>query len=133
MIDAELLLYTLLNAGKPSGSTVQPETDLDSISRFPLVLFDVNGTGQTGNGDGLWFVTLDLSVISDHLDPVRTLCGQFYDLVWSWNDPENAVVPDVGWVALVEDQSLFSRSPIADVNVRGTYQYDGAFNLELRN
>jgi hypothetical protein len=133
VIDAELLLYTLLNAGKPPGSTVQPETDLDSIDHMPLVLFDVNGDGQTGNGPGLWFVTLNLSVIDNNLDAVKAVAGALYDLVWSWNDPANAVVEDVGWVSSVEDLSYFSRSPIADVNVRGTYQYDGAFALQLRN
>lgn len=133
MIDAELLMSTLLNAGKPPGSTVQPETNLDSIEHLPLALFDVNGDGQTGNGPGLWFVTLDLSVIGDGIDQAKTTAGAFYDLVWSWNEPGNGVVDGVGWVSDVSDISYFSRSPVADVNVRGTSQYDGAFALQLRN
>lgn len=134
MIDAELLFYLLLNAGKPDGSTVRPETDLDSISELPLCLFRVGGDGQTSNGPGIWTVSLDLAVIAGSIDAAKPVVAAFYDLVWSWaTDPDSAIVDNVGWVAEVSDISLFSLAPQPDVNVRDAAQYDGAFSLELRN
>jgi hypothetical protein len=134
MIDPEELLHTLLDAGKPAGSTVAPETNLDSIESLPLVLFTVLGPGQDGNGPGLWDVTLDLSVIGATLDDARTTAKAFYDLVWSWNeDPAAATVDGVGTVSGVADASLFSRQPTSDVAVHGVTQYDGSFDLQLRN
>jgi len=134
MIDPEELLYTLLKRGKPDGSTVAPETDLDSIDSLPLVLYDVIGDGQDGNGPGLWNVTLNLSVIGATLDDARTTARAFYDLVWSWNDdPEAATVDGVGTVSSVADASLFSRQPSSDIAVHDITQYDGSFDLQLRN
>lgn len=134
MIDAERLVYELLDAGKPEGSTVQPERDLESIENLPLVMFNVYGNGQTSNGPGIWFVTLDLTVVGESIDQAKAVASAIYDLVWSWlSDPLNAVVPDVGWVASVSDISYFSRAAGSAVNVRGASQYDGSFDLELRN
>lgn len=134
MIDAEHVLYTLLEAGKPAGATVQPERDLDSIEHFPLVMFNVYGNGQTSNGPGIWNVTLDLTVIGGSIDEAKATAAAFYDLVWSWDaDPLTAAVDGAGWVQSVSDVSYFSRAAGSAVNVRGASQYDGSFDLELRN
>jgi hypothetical protein len=133
VIDAELLLRTLLEAGKPEGVTIRPETDLGSIDELPLVLFRWRGDGQISNGPGLWAGTLDLTVLATGIDGGFTTARAIYDLVWSWDaDPAAAIVTDVGWVSSVQDVSMFDRADGSVVDARGVEQFDGSFALELR-
>lgn len=134
MIDPELLVFTLLEAGKPDGWTIEPETDSESLDDLPLLTFNIIGDGQSSNGPGLYTVTLDLSVFTEGIDAAKAGAGVFYDLVHQWDEnPITSIVDGVGWVQSVDDISLFSRMGTPEVTGHNVSQYAGSFALALRN
>lgn len=133
MIDAELLIYTLLMAGAPEGTTVLPETDSETLGDLPIWTFYTIGDGQTANGPGMYDVALELSVFAEGIDAAKGGATILYDLVHSWDtNPASAVVPDVGWVQSVDDNSLFSRVAAPELTGSNVSQYAGSFALALR-
>lgn len=133
MIDADLLVYTLLAASAPEGVRVTPETDTEVLGDLPLWQFNLIGEGQVDNGPGLYSYTLDVSVFAEGLDVTRVQARLAYDLVHRWENPATAIVPGVGWVSDIRDVSIFSLQGTPQITGRQVSQYAGSFDLALRN
>ncbi len=133
MIDADLLVYTLLKAAAPNGVRVPPETDTDVLGDLPLWQFNLIGEGQVNNGPGLYTYTLDISVFAEGLDAARAQARAAYDVVHRWENPAAAIVPGVGWVAGISDVSIFSLQGTPEITGRQVSQFAGSFDLALRN
>ena len=126
MITLPKLINTLLVRDLP-GYTISDELDTDTIDELPAIIFNASGAGQTGNGDGLWFVNLDLTVL--YKRGQTNPAGAVYDAVHAW--PTGAITA-FGWVAEVADISLFSPPSTPDVRGRQVRQNAGSFALSLR-
>jgi hypothetical protein len=133
VIDAEKLVFTLLTAFAPTGRTITPETDSESIGDLPLWTYNLIGDGQVGNGPGLYQFALDISVFAEGLDAAKAESDLVYDGVHGWDtNPLSAVVPGVGWVQDVSDNSFFSLVGVPQLTGRLVSQYAGSFALALR-
>lgn len=135
MINAELLVATLLTPKATAmGARVVPETDTESLGQMPLWQFNLLGDGQNGNGQGIYAITLDLSVFAVGIDAAIAQATAAYDAVWGWDsDPLTAVVDGVGWVQQVDDISFFSRMGTPEMTGALVRQYAGSFGLSLRS
>ncbi len=133
MIDAERLVYTLLTAIAPDGVRVAPETDSEVLGDLPLWQYHLLGDGQVANGPGLYTFSLDINVFAEGLDATRAQARLCHDGVHRWENPAAAIVPDVGWVADVADNSIFSLQGTPVITGRQVSQYAGSFDLALRN
>lgn len=139
MIDAELLIKTLLDRDMPAGATAVPSIDVDVMDVFPMITFHVS-VGQAIDNSSPpqgWTVTLDLDVFDDDLDDAKALAFAVYDIVHAWADGfaiPPAIVNDVGYVShdSVEDNSIFTRVLTVDVESKQVTQYAGSFDLILR-
>lgn len=130
-LDTELLLYTLLSTPDP-GVPIQPETDSDSPGALPLVQYDLSGSGATGNGPGLYQVTLDLNVFAYGRDEARRIALALYARVHSWEQPGQGIVPGLGWVQTVADISYPSSVGTPDMTAHNLVQYAGSWSIQLR-
>ena len=129
MLDAELVVYTLMQRGligDLAGLLVVPETDNQSLAKLPLVQFSTSGDGQSANGPALFQVTLDLNLFTEGIDAGRRFSGLLYDLVWSWMLPGLGVVAGAGAVSEVYDISTFSRVGTPELTGHGATQYAGS-------
>jgi hypothetical protein len=103
---------------------------------LPLVMFAVNvGNAIPGSVSppGAWEGSLDLTVFADTIDRAREISGEVYDAVWTWDDPfgVNHIVPGLGHVGEITDQTVFSRTGTVDLPTFSQTQYDGSFGLQL--
>jgi hypothetical protein len=133
VIDADLLVFTLLRAAASPTTRVTPETDTEVLGDLPLWQFSLIGDGQVDNGPGLYSFTLDISVFAEGVDAARAHARLAYDIVHRWENPAASIVPDVGWVASVSDVSIFSLQGAPQITGRQVSQYAGSFDLALRN
>lgn len=134
MLNIEQLFFKLLQQSLPD-IEFAPELDVDSIDRFPFVTFSATGgnaldsSGPKPNG---WDCFLSLEVFDDDLDHAIEVAGQIYDAVWSWNDPWGGTnsVKDLGHVAEIDDQSIFTRVGSVAIGSRSITQLAGSFTLQ---
>jgi hypothetical protein len=133
VIDADLLVYTLLAAAAPEGVRVTPETDTEVLGDLPLWQYHLIGNGQISNGPGMYSYVLDLSVFAEGLDATRAQARLAYDAVHAWEIPAAAIVPGIGWVTGVDDVSILSLQGTPEITGRQVSQYAGSFDLALRN
>jgi hypothetical protein len=132
-LDVDLLVYTLLRRIAPEGTAVTAETDSEVLGDLPLWTFSVIGDGQAANGPGLWSINLDVSVFALGLDAAKAAAGVAYDGIHRWGtDPASSIVPALGWVAAVDDNSLFSLQGSPEITGLHVSQYAGSFALALR-
>ena len=134
LLDDEQLFYFLLSRDKPADSVVSAELDVDSIDFLPFTTFRVSGSGQDGNGPGLWTATLSLTVYIESGDGAFDVCKHWYQKVHGWALPGVGILADVGSVEQVEDLSKFSRV-VSGLSIIGKHatQYVGSFDLTLRS
>jgi hypothetical protein len=138
MIDAELLIKTLLDRDTPEGVLILPAIDgIEYPGVFPLMTFAVS-VGQAIDNHAPpagWEATLDLNIIDDDLDDAKALAFAVYDAVWAWADPFSpsvGIVANVGSVNDVGDNSIFTRVSTVEVESKWVTQYAGSFGLTLR-
>lgn len=133
LLNAARLFQTLLDDGKPIGSTVAGDLDTDSFDDVPFVTHSET-IAQDRNSNGLWTVTLSISMYVEPSTAFDT-ADAFYTLIQSWGeDPTSGVVPGVGGVEAVEDLSAFT--PITgdiQMGTKAIRQYVGAFTILARS
>ncbi len=133
LIDAEALMYQLLQRDKPAGSTAAADLDVAAIDELPLVTYTLDSSGLEVNGPGAWWMTLTLTVQAAGGDAAFAVCKALHAAVHRWELPGVSLDPDIGWVTQVADSSLFSRTASTDVDGRNVTQYAGAFDLLFRS
>lgn len=143
MIDAEVYMgmlikqsYDALDPQPIPRPKITPDVDMREVDALPQIVWSVTGSGQTGNGDGLWFYTLHALVFGDGMDQAKAAMKTFYDIAHAWDaDPASTVIDVDGcpvWLSFLEDEDLPSRFPSADIPGRNVVQYGGSFPLALR-
>lgn len=143
MIDAEMYMgkllkqsYDALDPQPMPRPNITPDVDMREVKNLPQIVWSLTGSGQTGNGEGLWFYTLHLLSFGDGMDQAKAAMKSFYDIVHAWDANPASTVIDVDGspvcVAWLEDEDLPSRFPSADIPGRNVVQYGGSFPLALR-
>lgn len=135
MIDAEVLAYSLLERDQ-ADATVRSDIDVEVMDEFPFVSFSIvvgeaidNHAPPSG-----WTASLTINIFDDDLDRAKARAHAVYDAVWAWRDPFAGlgIIPDVGHVSDVADQSIFTRVVTAEVEKKWVTQYAGSFELTVR-
>lgn len=143
LIDDEQLVNHLLKRDAPTpadipwlrtAGVIEAELDVDSIDMLPFTTYRVSGSGQDGNGPGIWTATLTMNVYLESGDAAFDVCRHWYRKVHRWSVPGEGVVDGVGSVSEVEDLSKFSRV-VSGLSIIGKHatQYVGSFGLALRS
>lgn len=123
MLDIESLVFERLTAALPD---VWVSSELDPRIEYPAVVYALSGDGQTGNGPGIWRVTLEVNVL---VTPAQyRIVQRVYDEVKSWPGTRSPS----GHVTRVEDGSLLSRTGSTPVAEKTINQYTGTFDLIVR-
>lgn len=135
MLNAERLIYLLLERGLPD-ITVVPDLDVDAMNHLPIVTFTVTGGSAVEGSPSpptAWDANLSLSVFADDLDAAIALASQVYDVVWGWDDIWNGtcIIDELGHVAGIEDQAVFTRIGSVAIDVRTITQLNADFNLQV--
>lgn len=123
MLDIDSLVWERLSAALPD---VWVSSENDPSLQFPAVVYALSGDGQTGNGPGIWRVTLEVNVLVTPDD--FTVVGRVYDEVKSWVGKRSPS----GHVTRVVDGSLLSRSGSTTANDKTINQYTGTFEVIAR-
>lgn len=142
MIDAEVYLGKLLLRDAEASLEpedelfIAPDIDVDQLSEFPALIWNITGDGQIANGDGLWTFTLNVIFFAEGMDAAKKWARFGYDLVHFWDDRSDLTELEVDgepvWVSFVEDIDLPTRQASADIDGRNVTQYSGSFALALR-
>ena len=138
LIDDEVLVYQLLTRDvaaqdEITGITVAASIDVDERQplALPHVSFTCSGTGQAGNGPGLWDTALTVSTLAIGMDAAKALARLTYRIVHGWSDPDTSRVAGIGGVLDVTDIAKPSRQPAATIAAGVLVQYDAIYGLQL--
>jgi hypothetical protein len=135
VIDAEVLAYRLLERDQ-ADATVRSDIDVTVMDEFPFVSFSIvvgeaidNHAPPSG-----WTASLTINIFDDDLDDAKARARAVYDAVWAWADEFAGlgIIPGVGYVQDVADQSIFTRVMTAEVENKWVTQYAGSFELTVR-
>lgn len=131
-VDFEKLMYQLLTADLPD-IKVAPSVDVDSITDLPLLVFTGTAGHMISNGTPAlgWEWTLALSLFTADRDTGSDLADLIYQTVHGFDD-RKAAITGVGGVSSVDDESMFTRSAIAELDGALVEQYDAAFTVRVR-
>lgn len=132
LLDADQLFQTLLRAAFPPAVTVVGDLDVGSFADIPLVTH-YSSIALTPSGNGLWAVTLTVTVIDEAGAAFQT-AQKVYKTVRSWHWPTNGIVPGVGAIESVDDITAPSRvGGEAQMEAKTVLQYTGSWNITARN
>lgn len=133
LLDNDKLFQALTREIAPAHVEVAADLDVGSFAEIPF-LTHFSLASQDGNGDGLWTVTLTLSLFDDP----KTAFGvadTLYSGVHGWDQsPTAGVVPGVGAVeAILTEISAFSRvGGEAQMEAKAVTQLTASWQLAVR-
>lgn len=128
LVDVDTIVQTLLKRDLPDAFVIR-EDDTDVLDNLPVVMWSWVGSGQTGNGPGLFYVTLTLTIVGAG-DDVWQQSQIAYTALHLW--PVTGTVPDVGWVQDVTDNSLPDTAP-AGTGSKTNVRANATFDLQIRH
>lgn len=133
LLDLDQLFDKLVREITPPEATVAADLDVGSFSEIPFVTH-FSLASQDGNANGLWAVTLTLSIFAEP-DPAFDLVSDVYKGVWGWNNPTKGIVPGVGAIESIDEEiSAFSRvGGQAQMENKVVIQYTGSWRITARN
>ncbi len=132
LLDNDLLFQRLIVALAPPEMTVVGDLDVGSYAEIPL-LTHFSTASQDGNANGLWTVTLTVSIFGEPAT-VYPLVATIYSGIWGWDDPTKGIVSGVGAVESIDQEiSAFSRvGGEAQMENKVAVQYTGSWQLTAR-
>lgn len=129
-MDAELLIYSLLSGRFPQ-AYVTDAPDIDAINRLPMIVYQATTGSRVSNADKgngeTWIVAL--SIVSGSRVEAKDLSLEVSDSVGDWF---GASVAGAGYVAYVDETSLFTRAPQEAIEGDDLTQYNAVFTLIIR-
>lgn len=129
LLDVETLFDALMTDAAPPGVTPIQWLHADTYDQMPFASWQVVNNGQYSYG--LWNVTLILEVVTDTVT-MHDVCSQLYAGIKSWAIPGQGVVPDVGFIENIEDQSVFDKSSQGLVQGKFLSQASATFSISVR-
>lgn len=133
LLDNDGLFQTLIREIAPQHATVAADLDIDSYAELPFITH-YSTTSQDGNANGLWTVTLSVSIFAEP-STAFALVKEIYRGIWAWEDPTKGIVPDIGAIERIDQElSAFSRvGGEAQMENKTAIQFTGSWQLTARN
>lgn len=133
LLDNDMLFQALVREVTPPRALVVADLDVGAYAELPLVTH-FSLASQDGNAHGLWTVTLTLSVFDEPATAFE-LVRDVYSGLYSWENPANGIVPNVGAVESIDEEiSAFSRvGGEAQMENKTAIQYTGSWRITARN
>jgi hypothetical protein len=127
------LLIALDLTGVADGS-IAADLDIDSFDRVPFITHNTTIAADR-NGPGLWTAALTITAHIEAGIAHFPIIQELYAGIWSWDGPDDGIVPGVGAVERVENEiQAFTRlgRGVPMLNKVVT-PYVGSFELSIRN